>query len=82
MASGEREQSIARRNDSVSSERALGPRESSGRLQPRQLRLEREAQLGAFIVGQPVRHLRKNGAIERNTRRLLGERLRKNFVQP
>ena len=38
----------------------------SGRLQPPDLRLELEAQLRAFLVGQPVRHLRKDGAIEQN----------------
>ncbi len=40
------------------------PRESSsGRLQPRQSRLELEPQLGGFVLGQPESHLRENGAV-------------------
>jgi hypothetical protein len=36
----------------------------SGRLKPPDFRFELEAQLRAFLVGQPVRHLRKDGAVE------------------
>jgi hypothetical protein len=48
----------------VRSVQAASPRDSSsGRLQPRHFRLELEAQLGAFLLGQPERHLRENGAV-------------------
>jgi hypothetical protein len=39
--------------------------EFSRRLQPFQFGLEFKAQLRAFGFGQEVRHLRKNGAVER-----------------
>jgi hypothetical protein len=38
----------------------------SGRFQPLDFRLERKAQLRAFLVGQPVRHLRKDGPVKQN----------------
>jgi hypothetical protein len=61
-------------------------RTSLGRLESCQLRFELEAQLGAFIIRQPERHLWHNGTVKRKPRRLPGERLRcprlgKNFVQ-
>src|SRR5262245_25867241 len=37
-------------------------------------RLELEAQLGTFFLGQPVRHLWKNRAIERGAPRIPGQR--------
>jgi plasmid stabilization system protein ParE len=38
----------------------------SGRSQPLDFRLKLKAQLCAFFIGQPVRHLRKNGAVKQN----------------
>src|ERR1700689_3932637 len=42
----------------------------SGRLQPPDFRLEFKAQLRALLVGQPVRHLRKDGPVEQDRLRL------------
>jgi hypothetical protein len=36
------------------------------RFQPRHLRFELEAQLGAFVLRQPVRHLWENCAVKRD----------------
>jgi hypothetical protein len=56
------------------------------RLQPRQLRLERGAQLGGFVIGQPVRHLGKDRTVKpdalRPPRHLLRRpRLGKNLME-
>src|SRR5438105_3178115 len=56
--------------------RRAGP-QASGRLQPREFRLELEAQLGAFLVRQAVRHLREDGAVEGDPRRLPWHRMRR-----
>ena len=53
----------------------------SGGLQPRQFRFEFEAQLRTFVLGQPVRHLRKDGAIERQAIRLPRHLLREACLQ-
>lgn len=55
-------------------------------LEPRQLRLEVEAQLRSLLLRQPIRHLRKDGAIEQNAPRLpwhllRGARFGKNLVK-
>jgi len=58
-----------------------------GRFQPRHFCFEFESQLGAFVLGQPVRHLWENCAVERDPCRpprelLCGPRLGENLVQP
>jgi hypothetical protein len=59
---------IERDDDSKKRHPARGGRDKSrhnkailGRVQPLDFRLELEAQLRAFLVRQPVRHLRKDG---------------------
>lgn len=42
----------------------------SGRFQPLDLYLELKAQLHAFFLWQPERHLRKDSAVQRYSRRL------------
>jgi hypothetical protein len=49
----------------------------SGCVQPRHLCFELEAQLNAFLLGEPVGHLRKNGAVEQNALGVPGHRLRR-----
>ena len=44
-------------------------------LKPPDFRLELKAQLCGFLVGQPVRHLRKDGPIEQDRLRLPGQPL-------
>ncbi len=49
----------------------------SGRFQPLDFRLELKAQLRAFLVGQPIRHLWKDGPIEQDGFRLPWKLLRR-----
>jgi hypothetical protein len=46
-------------------------------LQPRHFRIELKTQLRALVLGEPVRHLREDGSIERDTRWVSGELLRR-----
>ncbi len=43
-----------------------GAPRNSGRLEPLDLSLELKAQLRAFVLGQPVRHLRKDGSVKQD----------------
>ena len=52
------------------------PGQLSGRFEPLDFRLEFKAQLRAFLVGQPVRHLRKDGPVKQNRLRLPWQLLR------
>src|ERR1700730_7669475 len=49
----------------------------SSRFQAHQLCLKFEAQLSAFLLGEPVGHLRENGAVEQGALGIPGHRLRR-----
>jgi hypothetical protein len=66
---------------------AKSGRKNLGDLKPCQFRFEFKTQLRAFLFRQPIGHLRKDGAIERDRRRLPRQFLRragfgKNFFEP
>ncbi len=50
---------------------------SLGRLKPRDLGLQLEVQLSGLLIGKPIRHLRKDGAIERGLARVTRQLLRR-----
>src|SRR5258708_34928111 len=54
----------------------FNPAVPSGRFQPFDFCLELEAQLRAFLVGEPVRHLREDCAVKQNGLRLPRQLLR------
>ncbi len=54
---------LRRRDDS--GQNSIQPH-SSGRLEPLDFRLELKTQLCALVIGQPVRHLRKNGSVKKH----------------
>jgi hypothetical protein len=64
------------RQEAVPERRSIIQVDNSGRFQPLDFRLELKAQLRALVVGQPVRHLRKNGPVNQDGFRLPRKLLR------
>ena len=61
---------------------SIPPPHLSGGFQPPDFRLELKAQLRGFLVGQPVRHLRKDGPVKQDGLRLPWQPLAPRGLQP